>query len=135
MNYPNYSTNAMFGPIPLWAFIIGVIAAFILIFSYLYGAIKTYQTKDTSQISLWMWIIVIFGAVSLDIFFLLGIVLTKGSLSFSLMFALETITIIFAAYIFITKIKNMCFAKKLKITEKEYCQILIDKINAKKKNK
>ena len=127
MNYPNYSTNSMFGPIPLWAFIIGVIAAFILIFSYLYGAIKTYQTKDTSQISLWMWIIVIFGAVSLDIFFLLGIVLTKGSLSFSL--------IIFAGYIFVTKIKNICFAKKLKITEKEYCQILIDKINAKKKNK
>ncbi len=52
MNYPNYSTNSMFGPIPLWAFVIGVIAAFILIFSYLYGAIKTYQTKDTSQISL-----------------------------------------------------------------------------------
>lgn len=51
------------------------------------------------------------------------------------MFALETITIIFAGYIFVTKIKNICFAKKLKITEKEYCQILIDKINAKKKNK
>lgn len=135
MNYSNYSTNSMFGPVPLWAFVIGVIAAFILIFSYLYGAIKTYQTKDTSQISLWMWIIVIFGAVSLDIFFLLGIVLTKGGLSFSLMFALETITIIFAGYIFITKIKNIYFAKKLKITEKEYCQTLIDKINAKKKNK
>lgn len=123
MNYPNYSTNPLYAPIPLWAFIIGVIGVVVLLVSFLYGAINVYKTKDTSQISLLMWIIVLIGTISLDIFFILGIILTNGSsLSFILMFALELITIIISSYIMVIKIVNQHKAKKQQITEKEYCQ-------------
>lgn len=135
MNYPNYSTNPLYAPIPLWAFIIGVIGVVVLLVSFLYGAINIYKTKDTSQISLLMWIIVLVGTISLDIFFILGIILTNGSsLSFILMFALELITIIISSYIMVIKIINQQKAKKKQITEKEYCQLKYQAY-LKKKNK
>lgn len=135
MNYPNYSTNPLYAPLPLWAFIIGVIGVVVLLISFLYGAINIHKTKDTSQISLLMWIIVLIGTISLDIFFILGIVLTNGSsLSFILMFALELLTIIISSYIMVIKIINQHKAKQQQITEKEYC---LQKYQAylKKKNK
>lgn len=123
MNYPNYSTNPLYAPIPLWAFIIGVIGVVALLISFLYGVINIYKTKDTSQISLLMWVIVLIGTTCLDIFFILGIFLTNGSsLSFILMFVLELLTIIISSYIMVIKIINQCKAKKLNLTEKEYCQ-------------
>lgn len=123
MNYPNYSTNPLYAPIPLWAFIIGVIGVVALLISFLYGVINIYKTKDTSQISLLMWVIVLLGTTCLDIFFILGIFLTNGSsLSFILMFVLESMTIIISSYIMIVKIINQYKAKKQNLTEKEYCQ-------------
>lgn len=123
MNYPNYSTNPLYAPIPLWAFIIGVIGVVALLISFLYGVINIYKTRDTSQISLLMWVIVLIGTTCLDIFFILGIVLTNGSsLSFILMFVLELMTIIISGYILIIKIINQHKAKKQNLTEKEYCQ-------------
>lgn len=123
MNYPNYSTNPLYAPIPLWAFIIGVIGVVALLISFLYGVINIYKTRDTSQISLLMWVIVLIGTTCLDIFFILGIFLTNGSsLSFILMFVLELLTIIISSYIMVIKIINQYKAKKLNLTEKEYCQ-------------
>lgn len=123
MNFPNYSTNPLYAPIPLWAFIIGVIAVTILLVSFLYGAINIYKTKDTSQISMLMWVIVLVGTIFLDIFFILGIILSNGSsLSFILMFILESLTIFISSYIMIVKIINQYYAKKQQISEKEYCQ-------------
>lgn len=123
MNYPTYSTNPLYAPLPLWAFIIGLIGLVVLLVSYTYGAINVYKTKDTSSISLLMWLIVFIGTFSLNIFFILGIILSNGSsLSFILMFVLETITIIISSYILVIKVINKTKAKKLNITEKEYCK-------------
>lgn len=133
MNYPNYSTNPLYSPVPLWAFIIGAIGAFVLIFSFLYGLIKVIQTKDTSPMSLTMWIITTTGALCLTIFFALGIGLSKGqSLSFILMFCFESISLMLATIVMIIKIKNIIKAKQNNISEKEYCKLLYEKLLAKK---
>ena len=127
MNFPNFSTNPLYSPVPLWAFIIGAIAAFVLIFSFLYGLIKVIQTKDTSPMSLTMWIITTTGALCLTIFFALGIGLSQGkSLSFILMFCFETVSLTLATVVMIIKIKNILKAKKNNLTEKEYCKLIYE---------
>lgn len=136
MNYPNYSTNPLYSPVPLWAFIIGAIGAFVLIFSFLYGLIKVIQTKDTSPMSLTMWIITTTGALCLTIFFALGIGLSKGkSLSFILMFCFETVSLTLATVVMIIKIKNILKAKKNNLTEKEYCKLIYEESLIKKNKK
>lgn len=125
VNSSTSSTGEFYSPVSLWVFIIVTIGAILLFLSFLPGWLNTVKTKDTSSMSLSMWIISVAGLTFLTLFYALGVGNTAQSGSVSVQFIIvlvcEGLSLILSIYILIFKIINMKNAKKLGMTEKEYC--------------
>lgn len=135
-----YILGASWAPVPTWAFAIVVVGAFTLFFAFLPGFITTVKTKDTSGMSLLMWLVTLAGLTFLVIFYALGIANTTigatdmetGKLThepaphFVIVFVCEAASLILSAYVFIFKLINMKKAKNMGITEAEYCARLAE---------
>ncbi len=124
-NSSTSSTEEFYSPVALWVFIIVTIGAVLLFLSFLPGWINTVKTKDTSSMSLSMWIISVVGLTFLTLFYALGVgnTATNGDVSVQFLIVLicEGLSLILSIYILIFKLWNMKMAKKLGISEKEYC--------------
>lgn len=66
------SSGENFSPIGSWGFAMAIIGAILLFFCFLPGFLNTLRTKDTSQMSIVMWIITWFGLAFLVIFYAIG---------------------------------------------------------------
>lgn len=120
---------------PLWGFIFGIIGNTGLILSYWNGFQKYYYTRDTSQMSMNMWVITATAKFILGIYYLLGVITSGGSLTFIIMFVLDLGSLFISLVMMGLKIKNMLKAKKQGISEKEYCDELCLKFTNKKAHK
>ena len=81
-----------------WISVCGLLAAFLTTSSFLPQAIKTIRTKDTSSISLYMYILFTLGTL---LWFIYGI----SSVNFPVSLA-NGFTLVFASVILYFKIKN-----------------------------
>ncbi len=128
----NSSVGEFYSPVAQWVFIIVTIGAILLFLSFLPGWLNTVKTKDTSSMSLSMWIISVVGLAFLTLFYALGVGNTASSdsgvsVQFVIVLVCEGLSLILSIYILIFKLINMKNAKKLGITEKEYCYRLKNK--------
>ena len=128
----NSSVGEFYSPVAQWVFIIVTIGAILLFLSFLPGWLNTVKTKDTSSMSLSMWIISVIGLAFLTLFYALGVGNTASSdsgvsVQFVIVLVCEGLSLILSIYILIFKLINMKNAKKLGITEKEYCYRLKNK--------
>lgn len=128
----NSSVGEFYSPVAQWVFIIVTIGAILLFLSFLPGWLNTVKTKDTSSMSLSMWIISVVGLTFLTLFYALGVGNTASSdsgvsVQFVIVLVCEGLSLILSIYILIFKLINMKNAKKLGITEKEYCYRLKNK--------
>ena len=128
----NSSVGEFYSPVAQWVFIIVTIGAILLFLSFLPGWLNTVKTKDTSSMSLSMWIIPVVGLAFLTLFYALGVGNTASSdsgvsVQFVIVLVCEGLSLILSIYILIFKLINMKNAKKLGITEKEYCYRLKNK--------
>lgn len=128
----NSSVGEFYSPVAQWVFIIVTIGAILLFLSFLPGWLNTVKTKDTSSMSLSMWIISVVGLAFLTLFYALGVGNTASSdsgvsVQFVIVLVCEGLSLILSIYVLIFKLINMKNAKKLGITEKEYCYRLKNK--------
>lgn len=128
----NSSVGEFYSPVAQWVFIIVTIGAILLFLSFLPGWLNTVKTKDTSSMSLSMWIISVVGLAFLTLFYALGVGNTASSdsgvsVQFIIVLVCEGLSLILSIYVLIFKLINMKNAKKLGITEKEYCYRLKNK--------
>ncbi len=128
----NSSVGEFYSPVAQWVFIIVTIGAILLFLSFLPGWLNTVKTKDTSSMSLSMWIISVVGLAFLTLFYALGVGNTASSdsgvsVQFVIVLVCEGLSLILSIYILIFKLINMKNAKKIGITEKEYCYRLKNK--------
>ena len=128
----NSSVGEFYSPVAQWVFIIVTIGAILLFLSFLPGWLNTVKTKDTSSMSLSMWIISVVGLAFLTLFSALGVGNTASSdsgvsVQFVIVLVCEGLSLILSIYILIFKLINMKNAKKIGITEKEYCYRLKNK--------
>lgn len=127
------SVGNNFSPLPSWGFAMAIIGAITLFFCFLPGFLNTIRTKDTSQMSLIMWIITLFGLSFLVIFYAMGMAnSTDGgknhvSSQFTVVFVCEGASLLMSIYVFLFKIMNMMKAKSMGITEAEYCAQLAER--------
>lgn len=121
-------SNLFCGPVALWVFIIVTIGAILLFLSFLPGWWNTIKTKDTSPLSLTMWIISVVGLFFLTLFYLMGVISAgtsgKVSVQFLIVFLCEGLSLLLSIHVLVFKIMNMNKAKKMGISEKEYCMLL-----------
>ena len=127
-----YSGGYGWSPVATWAFAIVTVGAILLFFSFLPGFINTVRTKDTASMSLSMWIVSVIGLTFLVIFYALGMANTaKGghepATHFCIVFSCEAASLLLSIYVLVYKLFNMNKAKKLGISEKEYCEQLAAK--------
>lgn len=127
------SVGYNFSPLAPWGFAMAIIGAITLFFCFLPGFLNTIRTKDTSQMSLIMWIITLFGLAFLVIFYAMGMAnSTDGgknhvSSQFTVVFVCEGASLLMSIYVFLFKIMNMIKAKSMGITEAEYCAQLAER--------
>lgn len=135
-----FSLFGLWSPVATWCFALVVVGAFTLLFAFLPGFISTVRSKNTASMSLLMWVLSVAGLACLSIFYLLGTISTaqnsvdwKGNHlnipapHFLIVLICEFISCVLSTYILIVKITNMQKAKKLGITEEEYCKTLSKK--------
>lgn len=137
--FGQWSLFASWSPVATWTFALVVVGAFILLFAFLPGFISTVRSKNTAGMSLLMWVLSVAGLACLSIFYLLGTISTANSSvdvstgqntntpapHFLIVFICEFISCILSCYILVIKVFNMQKAKKLGITEEEYCKTLV----------
>lgn len=129
----NYSEGP-FAPHPIWAAMLGTTGSTLAILSFWNGIQKYYYTRDTSQLSVTMWLITIAGKLCICIYYFLGMVDGNWSLSFGLTFALDLASGFIALGLLSIKLKNIFKARKQGISEREYCQQLYQKFISKNAN-
>lgn len=138
--FGTWSLLAPWSPVATWSFALVVVGAFTLLFAFLPGFISTVRSKNTASMSLLMWILSVAGLACLSIFYLLGTISTaEGAVDkdgvalnvpaphFLIVLICEFISCILSTYILMIKVINMQKAKKLGITEEEYCKTLAKK--------
>lgn len=111
-----------------WYGIIGLIAALCIAIYSLPQLIKIIKTKDTTGISMLMFIVMFLG----DLFFILNAIgiladnngtalQTKLSSGLPILIA-NFISICFCYCILLLKIRNMIWSKRLNLSEKNFCE-------------
>jgi len=124
----------MDSPIDIAMFVVGLIAAICIAIFSAPQLFRVLKTKDTASVPLVMYAILTFGSLCFVIQGIVNLSLYADTMLLSVLpvTIANCFSLLFAGSVLTIKIAHIIKAKKANITEKQYCEDLAKKCQAKK---